>query len=135
MRAAGASYLEIQETTVLYKGRNCWTTFFKNRTYVGMLKCGDLEIPDAHEPLCTPEQWTAVRALAKKRDRSKPWRTRSDYLLSELVVCGYCGSSCSEGTDHISRELNPWRHYVCGDQKRNGWTSCRLGRVKADSLE
>ena len=47
MRAAGASYLEIQEATGLYKGRNCWTTFFRNKTYLGFLKCGDVEIEGA----------------------------------------------------------------------------------------
>jgi hypothetical protein len=54
MRAAGASYQEIQEATDLYCARNSWVSFFRNRTYLGVLKCSDLELPDAHEPLCTP---------------------------------------------------------------------------------
>jgi site-specific DNA recombinase len=135
MRAAGASYLEVQEATGLYEGRNSWTTFFSNKTYLGVIKCGDLEIPNAHEPLCTPEQWSAVQTMSKKRDRPKPWRAKSDYLLTGLVVCGYCGSACSGGTDYNGRELNPWRYYICGDQKRKGWASCELGKVKADTLE
>jgi hypothetical protein len=30
--------------TGLYKGRNCWTTLFRNKTYLGILKLGDLGV-------------------------------------------------------------------------------------------
>jgi site-specific DNA recombinase len=139
MRAAGASYLEVQEATGLYKGRNCWVTFFRNKTYLGILKCGDLEIPDAHEPLCTPEQWAAVQAQTSRRSKPKPWHASSEYLLTGMVYCGYCGSACSGGTDTNDgawgARSEPWRYYICGNQKRKGWATCELGKVNANRME
>lgn len=139
MRAAGASYLEIQKTTGLYEGRNYWVSFFGNKTYLGILKCGDLEIPDAHEPLCTPEQWATVQAMSRQRNTPKPWHATSDYLLSGLAVCGYCGSACSGGADALpgvwAPRKQPWRYYICGNQKRKGWVTCELGKMGADRVE
>jgi DNA invertase Pin-like site-specific DNA recombinase len=139
MRAAGASYLEVQKATKLYKGRNCWVTFFQNKTYLGIVKCGELEIPDAHEPLCTPEQWAAVQAQNSRRRKPKPWHASSDYLLTGLIHCGYCGSACSGGSDTNDgawgARSEPWRYYVCGNQKRKGWGTCELGKVNANKVE
>ena len=135
MRAAGASYGEIQKATGLYKNRNCWPTFFRNRTYLGIIKCGELEIPDAHEPLCTPEQWAAVEAMARQW-RPKAWATTSEYLLSGLVTCGYCGDACTGGTDYPgNRRKTTFRYYICGRQKRQGWANCQLGKINAERVE
>ena len=135
MRAAGASYEDIQEATRLFAARNSWVGFFRNKTYLGMIKCGDLEIPDGHEPLCTPEQWEAVQRSSAPRRRSKPWSATTTYLLSGLVECGYCGSACSGSADNRSSRPNEWRYYVCGKRKRHRWDSCELKKADADRLE
>ena len=80
-----------------------------------------------------------VQTLTQKGRTPKAWHATSDYLLTGLVVCGYCGAACSGGVDGLpgawgSRKA-PWRYYVCGNQKRKGWATCQLGKIKADGLE
>jgi hypothetical protein len=57
----------------------------------------------------------------------------------KLVHCGYCGSACSGGADTNAGALGPrsepWRYYICGNQKRKGWSTCELGKVNAARLE
>lgn len=57
------------------------------------------------------EQWVAVQALNLPQQR-KPWAATSTYLLSGLVVCGYCGSACSGSADN--RSTLSLRKRCCG---------------------
>jgi DNA invertase Pin-like site-specific DNA recombinase len=138
MRAGGASYGEIQAATGLYRTRGQWATFFRNRTYLGVVKCGELEIPDAHEPLCTPEQWAAVQAVTAAAP--KPWHDSSPHLLSGLAVCGYCGAPMQAGTDRNpgvwAARKTPWRFYICSRLWNEGWGSCpEAGKIGAERVE
>ena len=135
MRAAGHSLQQIHDASGLYRSRNCLPTFFRNRTYLGILKCGELEIPDAHPALCTPEEWAAVQAMNQVRQPVKPWGASSEYALTGLLYCGHCGAACCGSTDNRNTRFSPWRYYVCGRQKREGWGSCQLGKVGAERLE
>lgn len=53
LRAQGQSFGDVQEAThgLLYSSKSCWPSFFANKTYLGIGKCGDLEIPDHHPAL------------------------------------------------------------------------------------
>jgi hypothetical protein len=55
MRAQGASYREIMDSTQLYSNATTLSTVFRNETYLGIRKCGDIETHDAHEPLVSQE--------------------------------------------------------------------------------
>lgn len=135
MRAAGESLQRIHDATRLYKDRGCYSSMFRNRTYLGILKCGSLEIENAHPALCTPEQWAAVQARNGRRQPIAPWGSASPYLLTGLVYCGFCGAACSGSSDNRNTRYQVWPYYVCGRQKREGWSTCRLGKVGADRLE
>ena len=71
MRAEGSSYSEITKATKgkLYKTKNSWPTFFDNKTYLGIGKCGELEVPDHHEAVVSQEIWDAVQA----QKEASPW--------------------------------------------------------------
>ena len=70
MRAKGASYGEVQEATGLYKTKSCWTAFFGNRTYLGILKCGDEEFPESIPALVDQATFDAVQAMKRKRTQA-----------------------------------------------------------------
>jgi len=55
MRAEGASYKQIQDATGgnLYKSINCWHDFFRNRSYLGIARFGDVDFPDHHPAAIT----------------------------------------------------------------------------------
>lgn len=114
MRAAGATYRQIQERTRLYKSKNCWPTFFRNRLYIGILEFGDLVIEDYCEPIVSVETFNQVQALHRPHTKPKPVTT---YLLSGLLECARCGSAMN---GHVikSSDGKTYEYYVCNRRKR-----------------
>lgn len=144
MRAEGRSYTEIQETVGLYKSASCWASFFQNRTYLGILKCGDEEFPGAIPALVDQATWDRVQAMRRKAKRQqrppevKAWRVKSPFLLSGIIYCGRCGSAMRGGRDmrNTRRGGEVWSFYVCGRKDRQGWQSCEsAGKFDARRLE
>jgi len=75
MRSQGKSYEEITEATdrKIYTKKSSWISHFKNKSYLGVGKCGDIEVPDHHEPLITKKIWDAVQKIKSNyRQRGKP---------------------------------------------------------------
>ena len=145
MRAAGASYKEIHEATHVMGIFGSYVTMFRNRTYLGIRKCGDLEVENAHEPLVSRELWDAVQATLRRRpqkgepwpqDKPHPMRIHSPYLLSGLAVCAECGAAMVSGADNVSgNRKTPWPFYLCGRKKREGWRACPSGKIGARGPE
>jgi len=142
MRAEGRSYAEITKATKgkLYRSKNCWPTFFKNKTYLGIGKCGDLEIEDHHEAAITKETWDTVQAQieaspwhGKTGHPNHPRRKGNPSLLSGISFCVYCGSAI---VHHRGHKNHNWPYYVCGKkdrQKKLG--NCDARRVGAKKAE
>lgn len=150
MRAAGASLEDIFTATRLFANQDVFTTFFRNRTYLGVRKCGDILIENAHPALITPDLWEAVqqrrhphgplrRGLTWEDDH--PRRTSSSFLLSGLLYCEHCGAAMSGGRctprapasdGYLRRE---WRFYICSRKTRESLRSCPSSRIKAETIE
>ena len=140
MRAQGASYSTIIRETGIYKSICCLSDFFRNSVYLGTMKCGDLEVERAHQPLVDRETWDRVQAQLYSRPRKRQdWpensphpRTKASlHLLSGLVHCMYCGASMVGQTDR----RKDWRFYLCGRKKREGWGSCEGSKMSARTVE
>ena len=142
MRANGASYQEIIDKTGIYTSRNSLITHFRNGTYLGYRICGEIEAPDAHEPLVSAELWDAVQQTLYERPRRgenwsasrHPRRYNSPHLLSGFVRCAYCGAALIGRTCNTGRHQD-WRYYVCGTKNRKGWKSCPNRTIPAEHLE
>lgn len=142
MRAEGKSYNEIVKATggKIYTNKNSWPTHFRNKSYLGIGKAGELEIPDHHEPLISWELWEAVRKIEKvmprhgvRGDPMHPRRMSHPSLLSGLSFCIHCGAAM---VLHTSKD---YRNYICGDRDRKkGYAACPKGRCvntrKADRI-
>jgi hypothetical protein len=134
LRAAGKSYNEITQATGgrLYKSVGCWSTFFRNRSYIGYY--GDM--PDHHEMLVTEEVFEAVQKIMDvktlKRRLNHPRRVASPNLLSGLARCPECGSAMVYG---VCNKKSPWRYYMCGKKGREGYAACPTKRIGANNAE
>jgi len=145
MRAAGASYEQIHEATHVMGTLGSYVTMFRNKTYLGIRKCGDLEVENAHEPLVSRELWDAVQATLRKRPakgqrwpegKRHPMRANTPYLLSGIAYCAECGAAMVSGADNMSgHRRSPWPYYLCGRKKREGWSSCPSGKIGARKPE
>ncbi|WKZ34869.1 MAG: recombinase family protein [Anaerolineales bacterium] len=134
LRADGVSYTEITKAThgKIYTSINAWVTHFRNESYLGIGKAGDLRVPDHHEPLITWELWQAVRdveTINKKRHHFR--RMKFPSLLAGLAHCLYCGAAL---VVHTSKG---YRSYVCGKRDRKkGFSDCPTSRrVNAPKAE
>lgn len=143
MRADGRSYQDIQKATEgkLYKTKNSWTTFFLNKTYLGIGKAGNLEIPDHHEAAITLEIWEAVQRHREAAPRVgkpsstyyHPRRKGSPSLLSGLAFCIHCGAAL---THHKGHKKHRWPYYICGKKDREkGLKTCEARLIGAPKAE
>jgi DNA invertase Pin-like site-specific DNA recombinase len=142
MRSEGKSYTEITRATggKLYKSNNCWPTFFNNKTYLGIGKCGDMEIPDHHEAAITLDTWDAVQRVKE----ASPWygktghpfhprRKSNPSLLSGIGVCIHCGAALLHHQGHKGRN---WQYYICGKvDRQRGIKECEGRRVNSRKVD
>lgn len=138
MRAEGSTYGEIQKATrgLIYRTDNCWQTFFRNRSYLGVGKFGADEFPDHHPAMITQEVFDRVQEVSQgspHRGKSghlhHPMRLAYPTLLSGFAVCGYCGSAM------VSHRAENWASYVCGKKERENAAACPNRQVNAKQAE
>ncbi len=132
MRAAGATIPQVREATGLYKSNNCYTTFYKNRLYIGTLDFGDITIEDYCEPIVPRDVWDEVQRVGLRRSRPRsdldhPRRIVSPFILSGVLYCQECGSPMSGYT------MRGYDYYVCSRRKRR--RDCTSRRIPRDPIE
>jgi hypothetical protein len=140
MRAEGRTYSEIQIATggKLYRGINCWRTFFTNKTYLGIQKFGELELTDHHEAAISWDVWEAVQkrmsAYPGRLGISHPRRNTYPSLLSGLSVCMECGAAM---VHHHGTKNRSWIYYSCGvrDIQRGTNKTCNSRAINAHRAE
>jgi DNA invertase Pin-like site-specific DNA recombinase len=149
----GASYRQIQQATGLYKSIGCFSTFFRNRLYTGVLEYGG-EVygapTDPFVPPLIPETWYEAeasrreeRAFRRRKGGTLPpddldeRYSRRGRLLTSLVYCARCGAKMwvdiiPAGVISTTGQVRKaWPHYQCS---RSG-TTCDAGKVNAVRLE
>ncbi len=133
MMATGHTHREIEDACHLYNSLNAYSDFFRRRTYLGIRVCGEVEVPDAHPAAFDQATFERIQLLLDSRLRPKrhPEVAASPYLLSGLIVCGYCGDAVVGQSDPRRPDT---RIYMCYGKKRKGKT-CRLKRCPAWLLE
>jgi len=142
LRAQGRSYDVIQKSTGgrLYQTRNCWPTFFRNKTYLGIGKCGDEEFPDHHPAAVDQATWDAVQnirhahPLHGTRNRpGHPRRLNAPFILSGYAYCIHCGAAMLGQTYNKKGVI--WRGYGCNRKNMESARSCSNRLVNARHAE
>ncbi|MCC7118554.1 MAG: recombinase family protein [Anaerolineales bacterium] len=134
LRAQGVSYTEITKATEgkVYTSINAWVSHFRNESYIGFGKAGELRIPNHHEALISQELWEAVKKVETKQKNLFHYRrTRYPSLLAGLAFCIHCGAAM---VIHTSRD---YRGYACGrHDRKKGFADCPDSRrVNARVIE
>ena len=141
MRMQGKSYQEIQEATGgrLYRSKGSWVSFFQNKTYLGIGKCGEEEFPEHHPAMVDRKTWDRVQEIQEAHPRRgqsggkhHPRRQASAALLSGLVVCIHCGLAM------VAKEYThsgTWRCYICNRKYIQGYDTCDGRQVNARHAE
>ena len=135
LRAQGASYAEITKAThgKVYTSKNSWVTHFRNESYIGVGKAGEMRIQDHHPPLINWEAWEAVRRIESDNcQRHNHRRLNFPALLTGLAHCIHCGASM------VIHSSDGYKSYACGKHDRKkGYADCpnsrRISARKAET--
>ncbi len=139
LRADGHTYRSIEKEIGLFRAKNSYTTFFRNKIYTGIMEYGDLVIEDFCDPIVPRKTWDAVQRIARRRKDASttptsenPRRVGSAYLLSGLAYCQMCGSPLNA---HTIKERKGGRreYYACSRRKRRG--DCTARHIPRLALE
>lgn len=112
----------------------------RNRAYLGTYSRFDVHVSGSHPSLVSPSDFHKVQErLTARRTSYAPKRT-SQFLLSGLAYCGYCGNkligvSRKQSWKRQSGEVatNSYRYYQC--ESRTNQSMCGYHTRRADVLE
>jgi DNA invertase Pin-like site-specific DNA recombinase len=112
----------------------------RNRAYLGTYARFGVRVPGSHPPLVSVEDFRAVQdRLNAKRTSYNP-RVPSQFLLSGIAYCGYCGNkligvSRKQSWKRASGERieNSYRYYQC--ESRTNQSVCDYHTRRAPDLE
>jgi len=133
MKARGYTDREIHRQTRIYRSMACYYTMWANKTYLGIRKCGDLEVPSAHEALVDEKTWETIQH--RDGDEQHPRRRSSPHLLSGLLFCGYCKAPMNSGYDSHKARKTAWRYYRCSNLEKPRFRCHRAKKMSAKVLE
>ncbi len=142
LRAQRRPYHIIQQATGarLFKTKNGWTTFFRNKTYLGIGKCGEEEFPDHHPAAIDQTTWEAVQQVRRAHPKlgdgdrlANPRRQSASFILSGFSYCIVCGAAMQGRT--YDKKGVIWRCYTCNRKSLEGARSCANRLVNARHAE
>ena len=112
----------------------------RNSTYIGTYRRFDMSVPNSHEAIIPPQVFRAAQAVTRARRPVGRVVNAQPFLLSGLVVCGYCENKMMGVTRRQSwkrkdgrRARGVYRYYQC--QTRNNQSLCGYHTWRASRLE
>jgi site-specific DNA recombinase len=110
-------------------------TVLRNRAYLGEVYYRGQHYPAPHQPLVDAALFERAQNILEARsgDYSLRRSNQSDYLLTGLVTCAYCGKRYVGAA--ANSKAGRYRYYVCFTRQRYGSKHCPGDRLRADHLE
>jgi site-specific DNA recombinase len=112
----------------------------RNRAYLGTYSRFGVRVPGSHPSLVSTEDFKAVQDRLNARRTSYSPRVTSEFLLSGMAHCGYCGNkligvSRKQSWKRKSGERieNSYRYYQC--ESRTNQSVCSYHTRRAEALE
>jgi len=133
-------YRTKKRETARHKGGKLWTKqavskVLNNILYTGCIRAGEETVPGEHEAVIEEETFHKTQAVLEQ-SRAKQVRCgrNPDFLLTGLLVCGFCGSLVTSASGH-GRNGREYRYYRCARKSRDGSKACPSSAVSAERLE
>lgn len=114
--------------------RNSLSVVLKNEKYIGIYEYKDIiRDEDAVPAIVDKETFYKVQEMLKinRRMPSHRW-SYTDYLLTDKIFCGHCGSGMT-GESGFGKMGVKYSYYMC--VKRRKEKSCKKKPVRADRIE
>ncbi|CAM3901389.1 recombinase family protein [Alicyclobacillus pomorum] len=125
-------WLDKREKGRFFSHHKTFLYMVTNPIYMGKLNYDGNLVDGLHDPIVDEETWYAVQEEIRKRKKGRSPYGR--YLLSNLLICGECGSTMKH--IHYKRDNGRSEHnyYLCSS-KHAGHSSCSNRYFKRDELE
>lgn len=108
-------------------------SILKNKSYTGLYKYGDIEIPDGMPALISEELYEKVQDRFKMNTHKA--KTNDDeepvFWLTGKLLCAKCGSTM-HGVSGTSKKGKKYYYYACKENRKH---RCSLKEVPKDILE
>ena len=112
----------------------------RNRVYLGTYSRFGVKVPGSHTPLVSADDFRVVQDRLSARRTSHAPRVASQFLLSGLAYCGWCGNKLigvsrkqSWKRRNGEQVSNSYRYYQC--ESRTNQSVCGYHTRRADDLE
>ncbi len=112
----------------------------RNSTYIGTYRRFGMSVPKSHEAIISPQVFRAAQEVTRARRPIGRVVNAQPFLLSGLLVCGYCDNKMMGVTRRQSwkrkdgrRGRGVYRYYQC--QTRNNQSLCGYHTWRAARLE
>lgn len=113
--------------------KNSFRSMFKNERYIGIYKYKDLRIDGGVPAIVDKETFAIVqKRLGKNAEAPSRGKAKIDYLLSQKLFCGHCGSLMT-GESGTGKSGSVYHYYTCGKRKRG--QGCNKKPLKKDFIE
>ncbi len=116
--------------------KNSLTKLLKNEKYTGVYTYKDIiRVEDGVPAIVDKQTFEKVQEMLKvnRRAPSHTW-TRSEYILTEKLFCGHCGSPMvGESGFSSSSSKRKYSYYSCTKKRREG--TCHKKPVRQDWIE
>lgn len=145
-------YLGLRRTVAYLNGQNMsnrngkhWNIvtirdILRNIVYIGTYHRFGFLIPKNHPAIIPKEIFHKARATLSERKPRRQWGQTEPYILSGMVICGYCGNKMIGSTKRQtwrrkdrSKAIGVYRYYQC--QTRANQSACSYHTWQAAALE
>ena len=111
----GAGYVTAKKAEF---NKNSFRSMFKNERYIGIYKYKDMRIDGGVPAIVDKETFEVVRKrLLSNAQAPSRGKAKVDYLLSQKLFCGHCGS-LMVGESGTSKTGVVHNYYTCAKRKR-----------------
>ena len=113
--------------------KNSLYSILNNEKYTGVYIHNGVRTEGGMPQIIDPEMFKKVQDLMKinRRAPSHKW-TRADYILTDKLFCGKCGSAMV-GECGTSKNGTTYNYYICSKRKR--FKACNKKAVRQDWIE
>ena len=112
----------------------------RNPTYMGTYTRFGLRLSKSHDPIISPDQFRQAQDTNRSRRPTGRFVNAEPFLLSGLLLCGYCDNKMMGVTRRQSwklkngrRSRGVYRYYQC--QSRNNLSVCKYHTWRSSLLE
>ena len=113
--------------------KNSFRSIFKNERYIGIYKYKDLRIEGGVPAIVDKDTFDIVQQrLSKNAEAPSRGKAKVDYLLSQKLFCGHCGSLMT-GESSTGKSGTVYHYYTCSKRRREH--TCDKKTLKKDFIE